>query len=104
MSQFLPPEGTPPPADEPTPFDPRGAATALIQWANAQGIKRSELLECMTIVCGKIIADTTRPDAFEINDALDRYVLRIAHAINDRLYANRAATRLDLKRRFGGPK
>lgn len=103
MSQFLPPEGTPPPADEPEPFVARAAATALVQWANAQQINRQELLTVMSIVAGKIIADTTRPDAIEINEALDRYVLEIAHSINERLFAIRSAARLDIRKRNQKP-
>lgn len=100
MSQFLPPEGTPPPAPE--PFDVREAATALIHWLNGQGISRADALKTMSVVAGKIIADTTRPDAIEINEALDQYVLKIAHSINERLYQIRSAARLDIRRRNQG--
>lgn len=102
MSQFLPPEGTPPPADEPEAFDQRAAATALIQWANSMGFSRADTLRALAVVAGKIIADTTRPDAIEINEALDAYVLKIAHSINERLFALRSAARLDIRKRHGG--
>lgn len=102
MSQFLPPEGTPLPPDEPEAFNLRDASNALVQWFNAQRIKPSEALACMERVTGKLIIARTRPDVIELSNALDDHSVSVAHSMNDHLAAARRDARLNFKRRNGG--
>lgn len=102
MSQFLPPEGTPPPADEPEQFNLRGASNALVQWFNTQKLKPYEALMVMERVTGKIIVDRTRPDVLALADAMDEHGCNVAQAMNDHLLAKRRAERLNWTRKRGG--
>lgn len=102
MSQFLPPEGTPPPPDEPEAFNLRDASNALVQWFNAQKLKPSEALQVMERVTGKIIVDKTRPDILELSNAVDAHCGAVANAMNDHLVAKRRVERLNWTRRNKG--